>query len=455
MTDYLQFVESKRHTVTSDGLAETPRLNPALFDFQHDLVQWALAQGRAAIFADCGLGKTPMQLEWAKQIHDETQKPVLILTPLAVSYQTAKEATKFGIDAAISRTGEINAPIVLTNYERLHYFNTDDFGGVVCDESSAIKAFDGTRRAEVTEFLRNHSYRLLCTATAAPNDYIELGTSSEALGIMGYMDMINRFFTNDNRTSAQRGWGKQSQWRFKGHAEEPFWKWVASWARALRKPSDLGYDDSRFHLPPLHNRQTVIEAVTPAEGTLFDMPALGMREERAEQRRTIQERCETAAGLIADADTGVSWCNLNDESRLLVEMIPGAAEVKGSDHPDKKEETLAAFSNGELSHLVTKPAIGAWGLNWQHCHRMTYFPTHSYEQFYQAVRRCWRFGQTSPVTVDIVTTQGGLNSLKNLERKANQADEMFTQLVSHMIDATQIDNAVHYNTPTEVPAWLS
>jgi hypothetical protein len=396
-----------------------------------------------------------MQLEWAHQIHTETGKPVLVLTPVAVSYQTEHEADKFGIEAAISRDGTLPAPIVLTNYERLHYFDTEDFGGVVCDESSAIKAFDGQRRAEVTEFLRAHQYRLLCTATAAPNDYIELGTSSEALGHLGYMDMLNRFFVTDNRTSAQRGCGTQSQSRFKGHAEHPFWKWVAGWARALRRPSDLGYDDTRFELPALNNQRHIIQARTPGEGTLFDLPAFGMREERAEQRRTIQERCETAATLISDAKVGVVWCNLNDESTLLKQMIPGAAEVKGSDSVEQKEETLAAFSNGEISHLVTKPVIGAWGLNWQHCHRMTYFPTHSYEQFYQAVRRCWRFGQTQPVTVDIVTTEGGVNTLKNLERKAGQASEMFSHLVAHMTDAVKIDNTLSFDTGMEVPAWLS
>jgi hypothetical protein len=451
--NYNELLLSKRQADTQTGIPPvwTPDF---LYDFQTELTDWAIRQGRAAIFADCGLGKTPMQLVWAENIRRATGRPVLILTPLAVGAQTQHEADKFGIDVEVSRDGTVH-PITVTNYERLHYFNSSDFAGVVCDESSAIKAFSGKRRAEVTEFVRTLQYRLLCTATAAPNDYIELGTSSEALGYLGYMDMLNRFFITDNRTSAQRGWGKQSQWRFKGHAATPFWRWVSSWARALRSPSDLGYTDDKFQLPPLHTNQHVIEATTPDPDTLFDLPAFGMREERAEQRRTIKDRCEAAAALLADVDTGIAWCQLNDEGDLLTELIPGAVQIKGSDSVDKKEETLTAFSEGQIRVLVTKPLIGAWGLNWQHCNRMTFFPTHSYEQYYQAVRRCWRFGQTRPVTVDLVTTEGGLNALTSIQRKTEQADHMFTELVEHMRDSMSIKRTVEYDTEVQIPSWLS
>ena len=454
MKDYATFLEAKTQLDAASGFA--PSWMPdSLFPFQRALVEWSVRQGRAALFADCGLGKTPMQLTWAENVVRRTGKPVLLLTPLAVSAQTEVEAAKFGIEAAVSRDGQIPARITITNYERIHHFNTEDFAGVVCDESSAIKSFDGERRALVTDFMRKTPYRLLCTATAAPNDYIELGTSSEALGYLGYMDMLSRFFTNKQQSSAQRGWGSSAEWRFKGHAETAFWRWVASWARAMRKPSDLGFDDSGFDLPPLVLRQMVVEARSAPEGMLFDLPAVGLFEERQENRRTITERCEAVAGILADAPIAVAWCHLNIEGDLLTRLIDGAIQVSGSDSLEAKEEALTAFSRGEIRVLVTKPVIGAWGLNWQHCHRMAFFPSHSYEQYYQAVRRCWRFGQKHPVQVDIVTTEGGAAALANLERKADQASRMFDALVEHMRDAVGLRRTDEYVQPVEVPTWLA
>jgi hypothetical protein len=376
---------------------------------------------------------------------------------LAVGFQIVTEAEKFGHDAALSRGGTISSAITVTNYEQLDKFAWSDFGGVVCDESSAIKSFDGARRAEVTEFMRRTQYRLLATATAAPNDYIELGTASEALGDLGYMDMLTRFFINDARSVSSRGrtvGGKAIDWRLKGHAAEPFWRWVSSWARAMRKPSDYGYSDARHHLPDLKVRETLVDARRPAEGTLFEVPAHGLREEREENRRTLVERCEAAAAALADADRAVAWCHLNDESALLTNLIDGAVEVAGSDSVEAKEDKLAAFTRGEIRVLVTKPSIGAWGLNWQHCNRMSYFPSHSYEQWYQAIRRSWRFGQQRPVTVDVITTKGGSRVLANLQRKADQADAMFTALVEHMNRARSID-AHRYVNRLELPAWAS
>ena len=459
---YADFLARKAQLTNAGGFEPTD-LPEHLFDFQRALTEWAVRQGRGAIFADCGLGKTPMELAWAEQVHKRTGKPVLMLTPLAVGFQAVHEAEKFGHDAGMSRTGKPVASITITNYEQLAKFDPLDFGGVVCDESSILKSFDGVTKAAVTEFMRRLPYRLLGTATAAPNDFIELGTSSEALGGLGYMDMLTRFFTKGNRAVSSRGprmitgSGRVNQndaMRLKGHAEEPFWRWVASWARAARRPSDLGFDDTAFHLPALVTRQTIVEASRPAEGTLFDVPAFGLREEREEARRTLVERCEAAAEAIADAERGVSWCHLNDESALLAKIIPGAVEVSGADSPDEKEAKLSAFSEGEIRVLVTKPIIGAWGLNWQHAHRMTYFPSHSYEQWYQAVRRMWRFGQQHEVVVDVIATEGGRNVLANLQRKAEQADAMFTALVAHMNDALTVQG-VTYETEIEVPAWLA
>lgn len=455
---YTDFITSKSQQNTGHGF-EPVNFPSHLFEFQHELVEWAVRQGRAALFADCGMGKTPMELAWADQVHRRTGKPVLLLTPLAVSFQIAREATKFGHDAAVSRDGKIPAPVTITNYEQIGKFTPEDFGGVVCDESSIIKSFEGETRAQVTEFMRRTPYRLLGTATAAPNDYLELGTSSEALGELGYIDMLGRFFTNKNRTVTSRSsyaaGGRGVEWRFKGHAETPFWQWVSAWARAIRKPSDYGYSDDMFTLPELIHRTHVVEANAPREGTLFDVPAVGLHEEREENRRTIDERCEAAAAALAGAASGVAWCHLNDESARLARLIDGAVEVAGADPPEAKEEKLRAFSDGEIRVLVTKPVIGAWGLNWQHANHMTYFPSHSYEQYYQSVRRMWRFGQKREVTVDLITTKGGENTLANLRRKSGQADDMFTALIGHMNNALNVARSNTHTRNMETPSWLT
>lgn len=458
--DYSEFLARKAQLANTGGFEPT-NIPGHLFGFQRLLTEWAIRQGRGAIFADCGLGKTPMELAWADEVYRQTGKPVLLLTPLAVGFQVMAEAQKFGHDASTARNGKASAAITITNYEQLVKFDPQDFGGVVCDESSILKSFDGVTKANVTEFMRRLPYRLLGTATAAPNDWIELGTSSEALGGLGYMDMLTRFFTNKNHTASSRGARRfvdgtnaGDAYRLKGHAAEPFWRWVASWARACRRPSDLGFDDSGFDLPRLVTRETIVQASKPADGTLFDVPAIGLREEREEARRTLRERCEAAAVALDDADRAVAWCHLNDESAMLARLIPGAVEVSGSDSPYDKEAKLSAFSKGEIRVLVTKPIIGAWGLNWQHAHRMTYFPSHSYEQWYQAVRRMWRFGQQHEVVVDVIATEGGRNVLANLQRKADQADAMFNALVAHMNDALVVPTTT-YDNRVEVPQWLA
>lgn len=452
--NYTDFLESKAQIGTADGF--DPIFMPEyLFDFQRALTEWAVQKGRGAIFADCGLGKTPMQLVWAENVHRATNKPVLILTPLAVAAQTIREGDKFEIEVRRSSKGEVNYGINVTNYERLHYFNPSDFAGVVCDESSILKNFNGKRRQQITAFTRKMRYRLLCTATAAPNDYHELGTSSEALGYLGQVDMLNRFFKNDMNTSGQNRYrGQTMKWRFKGHAEDHFWRWVCSWARATRMPSDLGFEDGDFILPPIEQHEHMVESRTLPEGLLFALPAIGMREEREEVRRTITERCERVAELVDHTDPALVWCHLNKEGDTLKKLIPDAVQVSGSDSDEVKESKLLGFQSGKFRVLVTKPKIGAWGLNFQHCSHVTFFPSHSFEQYYQGVRRCWRFGQKNNVRMDVITTEGQADILANLQRKARAAERMFDRLVSFMNQHLTINNRVNFTEEEEVPPWL-
>lgn len=455
MSGYDAFLREKTQAGADSGFTP-PWMPDFLFDFQAAMVEWAVRKGRAAIFADCGLGKTPMGLVWASNVARKTSRPVLYLTPLAVASQTVREAEKFGIEAVHSKDGSSAGHIVVANYERLHYFNHADFSGVVCDESSILKSFAGQRRGEITAFMRKVPYRLLQTATAAPNDYIELGTSSEALGYMGHMDMLNRFFKNDLNNSAQgRMRGEVIKWRLKGHAELPFWRWVCSWARAIRRPSDLGFDDTSFMLPPLHEVEHLVETNELADGMLFALPAVGLAEQREERRRTVAERCAMVAELVnKTGQPALVWCHLNDEGDELQRVIPDAVQVSGSDSDERKEDRLEAFAEGRARVLITKPKIGAWGLNFQHCNHVTFFPSHSFEQYYQAVRRCWRFGQKRAVRVDIVTTEGERGVMSNLQRKAEQADAMFSRLVAEMNHALTIERANNMTKQLEVPAWL-
>lgn len=457
--DYERFIAAKSQIDNDTGF-QASSLPDFLFDFQRALVAWATRKGRAGIFADCGLGKTPMQLVWGDNVVRATNGAVLLLTPLAVSTQTLREAERFGIEARRAQPGAIRPGIHVTNYEKLHHFDPAAFVGAICDESSILKAFDGTTRAAVTSFLRKLSYRLLCTATAAPNDYVELGTSSEALGHLGFMDMLARFFKNArNNASTGQAWGKDGcgspQWRFRGHAERPFWRWVCSWARSLRRPSDLGFDDGRFKLPALVEREHVVKANRPRDGLLFSLPAVGLAEEREERRRTLRERCEMAAALVVDTgQPAVAWAHLNDEADLIERLVPGAVQVSGRDSDEAKEEKFEAFASGQARVLVTKPVIGAWGLNWQHCAHMTAFAGHSFEQHYQTVRRFWRFGQKRRVIVDHVLSDGEQRVLANLQRKAEQADRMFAEIVRHMQDELGIQRGRDFTTPEELPPWL-
>lgn len=457
-TEYAEFLDRKSQANCGDGFVPV-WMPDFLFDFQRALIEWSVRKGRAAIFADCGMGKTPMQLVWAENVRRKTNGRVLGLTPLAVGAQTVREAEKFGIEVHRSRDGRARPGITLTNYEQLHKFDPADFDGAFCDESSILKSYDGALKAQITAFMRKMRYRLLCTATAAPNDYTELGTSSEALGYLGHMDMLAKFFKNmQNTCDTGRKWGAQGggapRWRFKGHAEVPFWRWVCSWGRALRRPSDLGYSDDAFHLPPLDEREHVVAARTKRDGFLFSLPANGLWEEREERRRTITERCEKVAELVTHDRPALVWCHLNPEGDLIERLVPDAVQVSGADTDDAKEEKLLAFANGEARVLVTKPTIGAWGLNFQHCAHQAMFPSHSFEQHYQSIRRSWRFGQTRRVVVDMVTTEGELGVVENLQRKAENAERMFSRLVELMNEQLNVSRDTRYPNPVEVPSWL-
>ena len=411
-----------------------------------------------------------MQLVWAENVVRHTNKPVLILTPLAVAGQTVMEAEKFGIDCQQSKDGSVKPNITVTNYERLDKFAADDFSGVVCDEASIIKHWSGATQKAVTRFLSKMHYRLLCTATPAPNDFIEMGTASEALGEMTYSDMLTTFFrqisddekrlraTADDIIHSKRlSWRvlqSFGQWALKAHAFEPFWKWVSSWSRACRKPSDLGdFDDDRFVLPPLNRRDHTVIARTPPEGWLFTLPAFGLNQERGERRRTLVERSELVVKLTQDSDRAVVWCHLNPEGDRLEKDIPGAVQVKGSQSMDEKEELIMAFINGQARVLVTKGRIAGLGLNLQHCAHVVCFVDHSFEKFYQCVRRCWRFGQKRPVTLDVIATEGEVNVRRNMERKEKLSAQMFDSVVRFM-NASQRIEAKQTKALTEVPPWL-
>lgn len=452
LDEYREFVESKTHLQGEFGF-DPIYTNPHCHPFQQDLITWALKQGRGATFADCGLGKTLMQLVWAENVHRKTNRPVLILAPLSVSSQTVEEAAKFGMSAVRSPDGKFPAGsgIVTTNYERLHHFDLDDFGGIVCDESSILKNFDGKIKAAITHAMRKVKYRSMYTATPSPNDYTELGTSSEALGDMAYMDMLQTFFQSNDGTLHPGHAGQP--WRFKGHAEPHFWRWVASWARAIRRPSDLGYGDDGWSLPELIETRHQVQSKA-LDGQLFAMPVSGLPMEREERKATIAERCDLAGELLMTHESGVAWCHLNAEADYLASAIPGAVNLSGADKDEAKEEKFAAFRSGQIKYLVTKPKIAALGVNWQHCNACTYFDDYSYEQYYQAVRRFWRFGQKRPVTVHQIGTASLAHVAKSRKRKAEAANVMFQAMMEHMVDAQKRREIFTETQKTEMPKWL-
>ena len=478
MTSYAEFLSRKTHSADLGGFEPT-WLPVCLFPFQNHLTSWAIRQGRAALFADCGLGKSLMELVWAENVVRHTNKPVLLLTPLAVGSQMVREAERFGIDAVRSLDGSANGcRVIVANYERLHLFDPTAFGGVVCDESSILKSYSGKTQKAVTRFLTKMTYRLLATATASPNDYIELGTSSEALGNLSHSEMLRRFFRQLDDKGQKRELRKQAeaerlieadpsyykklafrvsqtigQWRLRPHAEAHFWRWVCSWARACRKPSDLGFSDDGFDLPPLAERVHLIDG-GPPPGYLFPTVAVGLHAEREERKRTLGERCDKVAALVNHDRPAVVWCHTNAEADRLVKVIPGSQQVAGATPDERKVELYDDFAAGRLRVLVIKPKIGAWGLNWQHCNHVVTFASHSYEQHYQSVRRCWRFGQKRPVTVDVIATDGEDRVMTGLQAKAAKMDTLFTMLVEEMNRAEVAQRKNPYTQKQELPKWL-
>lgn len=419
---YAEVIADKMLESSFDGVEPSSPMSEALFPFQEKIVRWCLSRGRAAIFADCGLGKTIMQLEWARHVPGD----VLILTPLAVAHQTAAEARKFGIDAEVSRDGTLRGKITITNYEQLHKFDDCDIGAVVLDESSILKNFTGKTRNAIIERFADTPFKLACTATPAPNDHMELGNHSEFLGAMSRVEMLSMFFVHDG--------GDTSKWRIKGHAKGDFWRWCATWAVMIRKPSDAGaFSDDGFALPPLNIHRHAVESDYRADGVLFPEAAT-LGEQRAARKASRDARVAGVADLIAQhGGTWLVWCEINAEGEALARAIDGAVEVAGRHSDEEKASRMMAFASGDAGVLVTKPKIGGFGMNWQHCHQIAFVGlSNSYEQFYQAVRRCWRFGQTSPVDVHIFTSPPELAVIRNIQRKQGQVDEMASEMVEHM-----------------------
>ena len=432
--DYQTFLENKKHSIGNFGF-KANYVPDMAFDFQKYIIEKATLKGRIAIFADTGLGKTLIQLSIAKNIIQHTNKKVLILTPLAVAFQFILEAEKLGIDdIEYSKDGKHTKKIVICNYERLHYFNENDFEGVILDESSILKNFDGKTKWAITSFLKKIPYRFLSTATPAPNDYIEFGTSSEALGYFPYMDMLTKFFANNENNVRPQDIG--TKWYLKPHAKNEFFSWLNQWSISIKKPSDLGFSDERYKLPNLIENKVFVKNennwVINNQVMLFNGIAKTMSEVREEQKGTFTQRCEKAVEL-ANNKTSVYWCNFNDEGDLLNELDKDAIQLKGGMTIEKKEDILLNFANGNIKRIITKPKITSFGLNWQHCNHTVYFPTWSYEQYYQSIRRFWRFGQTKDVTVDLVLSDGQKRVIDTLLYKTNKAIE-FNKLIQSNIN---------------------
>jgi len=448
--DYDTFIQNKLKPTYGDGF-DPLWIPDFLFPFQKYAVDWIIRLGRGAGFFSCGLGKSPMELVCAQNIVMHTNGRVLILMPLAICGQMKREAEKFGVDVEICRDGKFsaNAKIILTNYQRLHYFNPNDFIGAIADESSIIKSLDGATTEAIINFFSKIKYRQLWTATAAPNDYIELGTSSEALGYLRRVEMMAHYFNHDG--------GETSKWRLKRHAEKSaFWHWVCSWARAVNKPSDIGFSDDGYILPPLETVDHVLKIDRPNSGVFFQADAVGLDEQRDERRFSINERCELAAKLaIEHKGASVSWCHLNPEGDLIESLIPGCIQVSGSDSDEEKEEKLDAFRLGQATKLVSKSSILGFGQNWQFCDHQTHFASHSFEQWFQCIRRSWRFGQKNPVRIDMISTDREKGVLDNLNRKEVQAEIMFQKMADILCQDIKLSPAAQKQTTNKInlPIW--
>lgn len=458
---YSDFLASKRISVAPAGVGEPPPLSALLFPFQRDIARWALRRGRAAIWADCGLGKGWMAIEWARVVANECGMPVLILAPLAVAQQFKREGDKLGAAVNVCRdAADVRPGVNVTNYDRLHRFDPSIFGGVVLDESSCLKDYSSATRNELIAAFSRTRFRLACSATPAPNDHMELGNHAEFLGAMSRSEMLATFFCHDG--------GDTQEWRLKGHARADFWRWLCSWAVTIRKPSDLGYDDGAFTLPPLniHERTVAVGANFAKEaGTLFITAASGLTAQRAARRSSLDERVRACAEQVArePSEPWLIWCDLNDESAALAKAIPDAVEVKGADDPDFKEQAMIDFAEGRSRVLVSKPSIAGYGMNFQHCARVAFVGlSNSFEAWYQAIRRTWRFGQGRAVDCYLITSDADGGVRANLERKRAAAESMAAAMLVGMAEIQRatvramertIDSYAP-RTPMRIPSWL-
>lgn len=453
--EYAEFIKTKSFKTKAAGFDADLSGYP-LFGYQADITRWALTRGRAAIFANTGLGKTLMQLTWADQVAKQTNAPVLVIAPLAVSEQTIGEGQKFGIEVERFEFCEVSGPrIYITNYEQLHNIDENQFSAIVLDESSILKGTDSKTRQLVQDKFRHIPYKLSCTATPSPNDFMELGTQAEFLGIMSQVEMLAMFFIHDGSDT--------SKWRLKGHGRKKFFEWLATWAIFITKPSDIGHADEGHELPELVFHEHIIDSgITDG---LFAPVAQGLLDRNKARKDTVDTRVEKAAAIANSFDDQcLIWCHLNDESEKLKSVIDGAVEVKGSDDPKHKTDSMIGFAKGGVGKLVSKPKICGFGMNFQSCNKMVFVGlSDSWEQFYQAVRRCWRYGQTKPVHVHIVSAdiEGGV--LANIKRKEQQHRELMAEMIAVMKDKTLMElgkarneKADYNNTKTmEIPRWVA
>ena len=450
--NYEEFIESKTIEFKNYGFdIDKENLNPMLFDFQKDIVRWALKKGRAAIFADCGLGKTPMQLEWANQIYKREGGKILILAPLAVATQTQREGEKFHIPVNICESqADVKEGINITNYEKLEKFVANEFIGVVLDESSILKSFTGKVRNTIIDNFRHTPYKLACTATPAPNDYMELGNHSEFLGVMTRSEMLSMYFVHDG--------GQTSKWRLKGHAEDKYWEWMASWSVFIDNPKNLGYEVAGYDLPKLNIHEIVADDMPVVYGKLT------LTQRRNARRESLDVRCKRAADIINHSnDNWIVWCDLNDESAKLASLINNSVEVKGSDKSSHKRDSMLNFANDKIKCLVTKPSIAGFGMNWQNCNNMIFVGlSDSYEAYYQAIRRCWRFGQAKEVNVYIIISSQEGTVKENIERKQQDTEKMQQAMIKLTKDitakelkqTTRITTMYEPNMEMQLPNWI-
>jgi hypothetical protein len=421
--NYQEFIKAKSRPRHQFNGIRGASIHNDLYDFQKHIVRIALEKERYCVFADCGLGKTLMQVEWARHVSDQ-HGPVLIFAPLAVSEQTVREGSKIGVEVFHSKNGDIKDGVNITNYEKIHKFSPDGLSGVVLDESSILKSYCGKTKQAILDFCSGIRFRLACTATPAPNDYEEIGNHSEFVGQMRRVEMLSTFFSHDG--------GDTSKWSLKGHGRNPFFAWMSQWSIAMRSPADIGYEDNRFMLPELRIHEHIVES-PPDEGRLFHVVASTLNERRYARKRSISQRVDMAASLDLPSCQFLAWCNLNAEGEMLADRLGGAVEIAGRHSEAHKEYAMMGFSSGEIRSIVTKPSIAGHGMNWQNCNRMAFVGlSDSYEEMYQAIRRCWRYGQKNPVDVHIIISEAEGSILQNLRRKEAQSSEMFDSLIRFM-----------------------